>query len=432
MTDPASPKPPARPSRRDCLGAAATLPLAGAAACATAAPVSAPPADYAALPALEDFADIEGVYLNAGSVHPFSRGARAAVNDYLTSRSMSGAPEDYAIEEIEVEVRELYAQLINASTNEIAFIQSTSAGEQMAVRAVGLPEAGGRVVTDALHFFGSWHLYNELQDQGVEIVVLPMRDNAISMDDLEAAVNADTRLVSVSAVSTINGFEHDLKTVADIAHARGAKVYVDAVHATGAVPLDVRASGVDLMSSSSYKWLMGDMGLGFMFARADIIPELRRPQAGYYQVAAIQTHLYPHDPPGDTFAETRARDDAEGLFAMGTTAHTVAAHLRYSLGYIHRVGVERIQAYRQPLLDRVKREVPAINPTFEPLTPDDCRSSMVAFAYEDARQKLGGHFREAGVEVSFSRHRFRVSASVFNTMADIDRFLEVLSDAPRA
>src|SRR5690606_13422537 len=143
--------------------------------------------------------------------------------------------------------------------------------------ALGIPEAGGRIVTDALHFFGSFHLYAELERAGMEVVILPMHENRIRMSDMEAAVNDRTRLVAVSAISTINGFQHDLKAVADLAHAHGAHVYVDAVHAVGAVPFDVRATGVDLVATSSYKWLMGDMGLGFLYARADLIPRLRRP-----------------------------------------------------------------------------------------------------------------------------------------------------------
>jgi selenocysteine lyase/cysteine desulfurase len=58
---------------------------------------------------------------------------------------------------------------------------------------------------------------------------------------MEAAVNGKTKLVSVSLVSTTNGFQHDLKRVADIAHAHGAYVYADIIHGAGTVPIDLRA-----------------------------------------------------------------------------------------------------------------------------------------------------------------------------------------------
>ena len=93
--------------------------------------------------------------------------------------------------------------------------------------------------------------------------------------------------MSVSLVSTINGFEHDLKKICDLAHAHGAYVYADIVHAAGAVPMDLRATGVDFAATSSYKWLMGDFGLGFLYVRKEVQEKVRRPWWGYHQVGAV-------------------------------------------------------------------------------------------------------------------------------------------------
>lgn len=137
-------------------------------------------------------------------------------------------------------------------------------GENLVLQALGFPQAGGRIVTDALHFFGSFYTYGELGKAGVDVVTLPMTaEGDIDMDQLEAAVNDNTKLVAISLVSTVNGFEHDLKRVCDLAHAHGAYVYVyaDIVHAAGSTPTNLRAAGVDFAASSSYKWLMGDFGL---------------------------------------------------------------------------------------------------------------------------------------------------------------------------
>jgi hypothetical protein len=163
-------------TRRNWLAAAGTLPLA--AACVNAPPGEAQQAAAPVgpdFPALADFPNLNVTYLDSGSTHPFSVGARAAVNQYLAGRSQSGPPQP-SIDREKI-VTDNFAKLINASPDELAFIQSTSAGEQMAVRALGIPESGGRIVSDALHFFGSWHLYNELEKQGMEVVVGKMRDD---------------------------------------------------------------------------------------------------------------------------------------------------------------------------------------------------------------------------------------------------------------
>ena len=414
-------------TRRAYLAGAASVPLAaGAAASAQASQEAPAQAPGGVLPARDAFPDIGGVYLNSGSVHPVSAGARQAVDTYLRSRSMSGEPAGYSLGAKRRSVLERYARLINAEPSEVAYVTSTSAGEQLAVKALGIPGTGGRIVTDALHFFGSFHLYNELERAGMDVVIIRPRDDyRIHLEDMAAAMTRDTRLVAVSAVSTINGFQHDLGAVTEMAHAYGARVYVDAVHAVGAVPVDVKATGVDFLAGSSFKWMMGDMGLGFAYVRGDLIPELQRPWAGYHQLAAFQSHVYPYDEPGEQAFETGARDDATGLFAMGTFSNTGVAHLDWSLDYLARLGVETIQAHRQPIIEKARREMPALG--FEPLTPEDSTGPLISWARQHARRDLHDRLERAGVAVSLSRHRLRISPSVFNTEADIDRVLEALA-----
>ncbi len=409
-------------TRRLVLSAAASV--SGLAATTAHASPALTAASSGALGA-DQFPDIAGTYLDSGSVHPFSLGAREAVKRFIDSRAMDGRDPTYQFAPLRQSVLNRFAALINASPREVAYVQSTSAGEQMVVAALDLPARGGRIVTDALHFFGSFHLYNELEKAGMEVVILPMLEGRIRMTDMEAAVNDQTRLVAVSAISTINGFQHDLKAVADLAHAHGAKVYVDAVHAIGAVPFDVKASGIDFAATASYKWLMADMGLGFAYVREDLIPELKRPQAGYQQLAAFSSHAHPYDPPADKPFMTRARDDATGLFAMGTYSNTGVAHLDWSLDYLAQLGVQNIQSYRQPIIDYARREILRLG--FDPITPEDSTGPLIAFAKRDAHAIHADNLKAAGVQVTLGANRIRVSASVFNTRADIDRLLEALS-----
>jgi mRNA-degrading endonuclease HigB of HigAB toxin-antitoxin module len=104
----------------------------------------------------------------------------------------------------------------------------------------------------------------ELKKRGLDVrVAKPTADARIDFRDLERLVDKKTRLIEISSAAMYNGFQHDLKAVADLAHAHGALVYVDVIHSVGSEPFDVRASGIDFASCSSFKWLMGDFGLGF-------------------------------------------------------------------------------------------------------------------------------------------------------------------------
>lgn len=413
-------------TRRALVAAAAAAP--GLAQAAQAPAASAP----GALPARAAFARMPYVYLDSGSTHPMPLGAKAALEEYLRYKTRDGLWAGYSMDAKEKAVLEGFGALVGAAPDELAFTQSTTMGENLILQALGFPATGGRIVTDALHFFGSFYTYGELGKAGVDVVTLPMTpDGRIDMAAMAAAVNDKTRLVSISHVSTTNGFEHDLKAVCDLAHAHGAYVYADIIHGAGSTPLDLRAAGVDFAASSSYKWLMGDFGLGFLYVRKEVQEKLTRPWWGYHQVGGrFVTHVLPFDPPGQTVADYGYAPGTAGRFAMGTTSWTGVVQLEHSLGYIHGLGVANIQAYRQPMVDAIQTELRRRG--YQPLTPLGSRTPLVAFALKDARAKLGDLLTKNDLRMTVSANRFRVSLSVFNDMNDVDRLLAVLPKAPPA
>lgn len=417
-------------TRRALVTAAAAAPALVSAAKAPAANAAAPGAP--ALPARALFAKMPYVYLDSGSTHPMPLGARAALEEYLRYKTRDGTTPGYDMDKKEEAVLARFAALVGATPSELCVIQSTTMGENLVLKALGYPPAGGRIVTDALHFFGSFYTYGELAKAGVDVVTLPMtREGKIDMGQMAAAVNDTTKLVAISAVSTANGFEHDLKRVCEIAHAHGAFVYVDMVHAAGSTPIDLRAAGVDFAASSSYKWLMGDFGLGFLYVRKEIQDRFPRPWWGYHQVGGrFVTHVYPYDAPAAETADYGYDPGATGRFGMGTTSWTGIVQLDYSLRLIEALGVPAIQAYRQPLVDAVQTELRRRG--YQPMTPLDSRTPLVAFALKDARKKLPALLDKGNVKITVSQHRFRVSVSMFNDMNDIDRLLAVLPASPPA
>jgi selenocysteine lyase/cysteine desulfurase len=383
------------------------------------------------LPAKSAFARMPVTYLDAGSTHPMSLAGKAALEEYLRFKTNDGSTPGYNMSAKEEAVMHSLSTLVGAQPDELCFVQSTTMGENLVIQALDLPRAGGRIVTDVLHFFGSFYTYGELGKAGMDVVTLPMtKDGRIDMSQMESAINSRTKLVAISLVSTINGFQHDLKRICDMAHAHGAYVYADIVHAAGTVPVDLRASGVDFAATSSYKWLMGDFGLGFLYVRREIQEKIRRPWWGYHQLSAFRTHAFPHDDAGASVADYGAQASATGRFAMGTTSWTNVVQLEQSIGWLNRVGVLAIQRWRQPMVDAVQSELRRRG--YEPLTPVDSRTSLVAFALKDARDKLTERMKVANIRITISQHRFRVSLAVFNDMNDVDRLLGALPASPPA
>ena len=196
------------------------------AASAAAPALASPMAMAVSLPATNAFPKMTGAYFNSSSIHPLPLGAKAALMDYMTDRHALLVNDDFP--ERRKKVIAAFGKLVGASPDELMVTQSTTMAENLIIRALGLPAGGGRIVTDALHFTGSFYMYSELGKAGMDVVTLPMtKDGRIGMDALDAALNKKTKLVSVSVVSATNGFEHDLKRVCDAAHAHGALVYAE-------------------------------------------------------------------------------------------------------------------------------------------------------------------------------------------------------------
>ncbi|MBK8057184.1 MAG: aminotransferase class V-fold PLP-dependent enzyme [Gemmatimonadetes bacterium] len=397
------------------------------------APVATMPPPGAALPRKADFAIEEGTtFLNAAYTHPIPRvsveAARRAAEWRGTMRPTMAPPPNPA----RSTPKALFAQLINAKPSEIAHVSSTSAGENLVVRALELEHRrDGNVVTDGLHFEGALMNLDVLRRRGLDVrVVPPTADARIDFRDLERAVDHKTRLIEISAAAMYNGFQHNLKAVADLAHAHGALVYVDIVHAAGAEPLDVKASGIDFAACSSFKWLMGDFGLGFLYAREEVWDKVTRPVVSYYQAASAEPNYPPHLPVGAyepvTYEFSR---NAAGLFEMGSltgSAEVGVALLASSLVYVQALGPANIQAHRLPLIARLQQEMPRLG--FAAVTPAGATSGIVTFARKGLLESdVPKRLAEARINVRVAANWMRISPSVYNDMADIERLLEALS-----
>lgn len=365
-------------------------------------------------------------YLNNASVHPMPLSTQRAVANYFAQRSEGSAADGTPDVPVSVpNVKALYASLIGAQASDIALVPSTTVGENLVVAGLGIPRSGGNVVTDALHFDGSQYMYQSFKQQGLDVRVVPARDGGIHYEDMERMIDRNTKLVAVSFVSWANGFTHDLKKVSELAHAYGALVYADLIQGVGNRPLDIVATGVDFAANSSYKWLMGDFGVGFLYARPEHLGRaFQRAQYGFRQMASQETHILPGDTPGDSPLTWTTRTGAGAYFEVGTWGTPVLAALTNSLALIKAQGVEQIHEHNRALALRIHRELPRHG--YTPLTPEDSIGSIVAFVPSN-RDDTVRRLERAKVDVTLGNHRMRIAPAIYNNEQDIDALLTALS-----
>jgi len=384
------------------------------------------------LPRKQDFDLVDGyTFLNAAYTHPIPRTAADAVRAYVDQRNKLRMPRPGSGggSGSGPSAKQLFAELIHASPDEIAYVPSTSMGENLVVSALGLNrKTDANVVTDWLHFDGALVHLLDLQRGGLDVrVVQPTPDYRIDIRDLERVVDKKTKLVEVSSTAMYNGYQHDLKAVCEMAHAHGAYVYADIIHSAGAEPFDVKESGVDFAACSSFKWLMGDYGLGFLYARDDLLDHIRRPVVGYYQAADMTGHEPPFDSVGATApVDWVFKHDATGYFEAGSIGGALGAGLAASVRYVLDLGVANIAAYRQPLLRKLRDEVPRLG--FTCVTPLESTAGIITFARKNlGTSDIPAKLDRGRVNVRVAGNWMRVSPSIYNDVADVDRLLEALA-----
>src|SRR5687767_13255396 len=179
------------------------------------------------------------------------------------------------------EARRLYAGMIGAGEDEIAFLSSTTEGENIVVNSLDF-KAGDNVVYDDLVYPSTPAIYQRLAEtRGVEIRVVKSRNGAAPVEEFKKLVDGRTRLISVAWVNNNSGYRHDMKALAALAHSHGAYLYGDAVQFMGTGPVDLRAENVHFCTSGTYKWLMAGFGVAAFYVRRELLDKLNSPSVGW-------------------------------------------------------------------------------------------------------------------------------------------------------
>jgi len=356
----------------------------------------------------------EKVFLNHAGVSPLSKPVLDAIQRSLKEFSLSGST-SFDLDE----GRKLLATLINAEPREIALTPNTSTGLNIAANSLEYPPGASVVVTDLGY---PSVVYPWLKRKmGVKVKHVESVHGKILLEDLENAVDDKTAVVAISHVEYANGFRHNLKSIAQIAHEHGAYLIVDGIQSLGAIELDVRRDEIDFLATSCYKWLLGPVGSGFLYMRKELIGKLEPPFIGW---AGMKPEVFETTELWNNkelnLSETASR------FEVGQPSIISYAGAAAALRMILDVGIKTIERRVLNLTSHLIEILKDLGLELQTPEEKECRSGIVNFKVDDPR-KIVSQMRARNVIVSARANGIRVSPHFYNTKDEIANFVQNLT-----
>jgi selenocysteine lyase/cysteine desulfurase len=355
-------------------------------------------------------------YLNSCSQGALSHRVRAAVEGWLAGWDENGAEWGFWVERNEA-FRAAIAALLHAEADDVAVTTSVSQGVSSLVSALPLDGGRNRIVISEYEFPTVGQIAHAQELRGAEVVhVQPDEHGSIPVENFAEAIDERTALVCCTTLSYRSGHRHDVSAIAEAAHAAGAIVLADSYQACGAVELDVRSLGADVVTGGTVKYLLGTAGLGFMWVRPEVRAALVPTQTGWFadeDIFAMSIADYsPHE---------SARRFDSGTPPVPSLYAGVAG-----ISLVAEAGVPAIEMHVEGLVHRLVAGLDELGASVVTPREHDRRGPLVCVRSTDVEALVASLAAER-IVVSSREDKLRVALHLYNVDEDVDRLLEAFA-----
>jgi cysteine desulfurase / selenocysteine lyase len=312
--------------------------------------------------------------------------------------------------------RELVAEFYGLTADEVSLCSCTSEAYNLAAMALQLRD-GDEVVINDLDFPAGATPWLQ-SHYPVTVKVWRHRDGALRIEDLIPLLGSRTRLVTTSLVSFFNGHRLAVPPLMEAVRRHApALLALDVTQALGRIPLAL--AGVDLIVSSTHKWILASHGGGLVGVPAARAADWTVPAGGWFNL---------QDPFGSERFERAVSKPGAASFAVGMPNYPAVYAIRAGLAYIRSVGVAGIHAAAQPLVQQCLEEVAKL--PVELITPRAAENLAGIFAFRHPQSdRLHQQLRGKNIHVMSHAGRLRVAIHGYNRQADIEAFVRELRTA---
>lgn len=362
-------------------------------------------------------------YFDAASVGLMHKGAAAAINNWQNALAEDGTVAFDEAAEVEVldRLNRAAGALFNVGPDDIAVASSETVLMSSLAWAV-MPPAGSNIVcTRVSHPSTIYPWLRVAQHTGAEIRWAEPDDLYIDPETLVRLIDEQTSVVCLSHAEYSTGQIYDLGFFANLAHENEAILVVDATQAAGQVPIDALGDGIDAVATSTYKWLCGPFGTGFMY----VSPGLQTLNPGIIGWRS-------HKDMWDFHADRCEMPDNAKRYEFGTMAYGTALGASESVGFLNNLSIDSIVRHNRVIADRLLDGLRELGADILSPANREERSAIVAarFRGQDSAV-IARELKNKNVVASLRGDFLRFSPHFYNGSADIDKALRIIAEVTR-
>lgn len=204
-------------------------------------------------------------YLATCSIAPASTMLSSALAQLVDDLSST---EPWArFDEVADRLRRQFATLIGASSEQIALLPDMSTVAYQAASVQRWRGRRRRVLLAGSDWPGIAHVWLAQQVRGCEVITVDTPDSPQALDNFRSVLDDRTAVVCAPLVTWRDGLRLPIKQLASAAHEVGARLFVDASHAAGVLPVDIQDLGCDFLATTTSTYLLGLPGLALLYVR---------------------------------------------------------------------------------------------------------------------------------------------------------------------
>lgn len=363
------------------------------------------------------------VFLGHAGVTALPARAAEAMTSYVHSSSQDQQEFGGVLKEIESTRRDASA-LLGAEASEIALLGPTSLGLSLFANGISWKK-GDEVVVYGDDYPANVYPWLNLQSQGVVIKWLETDTlGKITTDCVEASLTATTRLVAIASCHFQTGWRIDIPAIGALLRKRGILFSLDAIQTLGAFPTP--ASEVDFLSADAHKWLLGPLAAGIVYVAKERFEECRPTLLGAWNIKS----------PDFLAQKTIEFEEGGRRYEPGVLNVAGIYGMRASMNLIREQGIDSVSSLILERRDQLEAGLASMGFDFlSPRSTEPLRSGILTTRHPGKDpSKLYVSLEKASISASHRKTRdhgfwLRFSPHFYNTSAEIDRVLDVLSEA---